>query len=46
MDILFLSQVYCGGVLYLGVNCTAASLSAFLPTIIKTFGFSERMIYY
>ena len=37
-------QVYCGGVIYFGINCAAASLSAFLPTIIQTFGFSMCLI--
>ena len=30
--------------MYFGVNCAAASLSAFLPTIIQTFGFSKEHI--
>ena len=30
--------------MYFGVNCAAASLSAFLPTIIQTFGFSEYIV--
>lgn len=29
------------GVIYFGANCSLASLSAFLPTIIKTLGVSE-----
>ena len=35
-----LEQVYVGGVMYFGANCAAASIAAFLPTIILTFGFS------
>ncbi|EIW55152.1 MFS general substrate transporter [Trametes versicolor FP-101664 SS1] len=31
-------RVYTGGVLYFGVNCAVASITAFLPTIITTFG--------
>lgn len=33
-------QIYIGGVIYFGLNCALASLGAFLPTIIKTLGFS------
>ena len=29
--------------MYFGVNCAAASISAFLPTIITTFGFSRSL---
>ena len=29
-----------GGVIYFGLNCALASIGAFLPTIITTFGFS------
>ena len=39
-------QIYGAGVMYFGVNCAAASLSAFLPTIITTFGFSKPLIPY
>lgn len=28
------------GIIYFGANCALASISAFLPTIIKTFGYS------
>lgn len=37
-------QIYVGGVIYFGLNCALASISAFLPTIIKTFGFSTSPI--
>jgi len=33
-------KVYIGGVMYFGFNCALASISAFLPTILKTFGVS------
>ncbi|GJJ06990.1 hypothetical protein Clacol_001188 [Clathrus columnatus] len=33
-------KVYTAGVIYFGLNAALASTSAFLPTIIKTFGFS------
>lgn len=36
-----LLKIYMAGVIYFGANCALASISAFLPTIIKTFGFSE-----
>lgn len=36
-------RIYTGGMIYFGVNCALASISAFLPTIIKTFGYS---VYY
>jgi hypothetical protein len=39
MRVLIASQVYVAGVIYFGVNCALASLSAFLPTIIKSFGY-------
>jgi hypothetical protein len=32
-------QIYVAGVIYFGLNCALASISAFLPTIIKTLGF-------
>lgn len=35
-------QIYMGGVIYFGANCALASISAFLPTIIKTFGYSTH----
>ncbi|CAL1699503.1 unnamed protein product [Somion occarium] len=31
-------RIYLAGVIYFGANCALASISAFLPTIIKTFG--------
>ncbi|KAL9710214.1 hypothetical protein Ac2012v2_006510 [Leucoagaricus gongylophorus] len=34
-------RIYTGGVIYLGVNCALSSTSAFLPTIIKTLGYSN-----
>ncbi|KAI0090137.1 MFS general substrate transporter [Irpex rosettiformis] len=34
-------RIYAGGVMYFGANCALAALSAFLPTILKTFGFSN-----
>jgi len=37
----FSTQIYLGGVIYFGANAALASISAFLPTIIKTFGYSE-----
>ena len=37
-------QIYLAGVIYFGANCALASISAFLPTIIKTFGFSKFII--
>lgn len=39
------SQLYMGGVIYFGLNCALASIGAFLPTIIKTFGFSKFYSY-
>lgn len=36
-------QVYVGGVIYFGLNCALAYISAFLPTIIQTFGFSASL---
>ena len=38
-------QVYAAGVIYFGVNCSLASLSAFLPTILKTLGFGMFLTY-
>ena len=35
-------QIYAAGVMYFGANCALASISAFLPTIITTFGYSAR----
>ncbi|KAF8527116.1 major facilitator superfamily domain-containing protein [Gautieria morchelliformis] len=34
-------KVYVGGVIYFGLNAALASISAFLPTIITTFGFTK-----
>ncbi|KAK7678322.1 hypothetical protein QCA50_018670 [Cerrena zonata] len=34
-------RIYLAGVIYFGANCALASISAFLPTIIKTFGVSS-----
>ncbi|KAI0090141.1 MFS general substrate transporter [Irpex rosettiformis] len=34
-------RVYAGGIIFFGANCALAALSAFLPTILKTFGFSN-----
>ncbi|KAF9500712.1 MFS general substrate transporter [Pleurotus eryngii] len=31
-------RIYVAGVIYFGLNCALASISAFLPTIIQTFG--------
>lgn len=33
-------QVYAGAIMYFGLNCATAGITGFLPTIIKTFGFS------
>ncbi|KAG2036768.1 major facilitator superfamily domain-containing protein [Suillus americanus] len=37
------SKIYVGGVIYFGLNCALASLSAFLPTIIGTMGHENAM---
>ena len=34
-------KVYVGGVIYFGLNCALASIGAFLPTVITTFGYSK-----
>ncbi|KIP12114.1 hypothetical protein PHLGIDRAFT_27519 [Phlebiopsis gigantea 11061_1 CR5-6] len=34
-------RIYFAGICYFGGNCALASISAFLPTIIKTFGFTD-----
>ncbi|KAH8103124.1 MFS general substrate transporter [Cristinia sonorae] len=34
-------KIYLAGVIYFGANCALASNSAFLPTIIKTFGYTN-----
>ncbi|KIY66474.1 MFS general substrate transporter [Cylindrobasidium torrendii FP15055 ss-10] len=36
-------RVYTGGVIFFGLNCALASISAFLPTIIKTFGYTDAL---
>ncbi|EJF55809.1 MFS general substrate transporter [Dichomitus squalens LYAD-421 SS1] len=36
-------RIYAAGVMYFGANCALASISAFLPTIIKTFGFTNAL---
>ncbi|KZP33756.1 MFS general substrate transporter [Athelia psychrophila] len=36
-------RIYVAGVIYFGTNCALASISAFLPTIIKTFGYSSAL---
>jgi len=34
-------KVYVGGVIYFGLNCALTAMSAFLPTILKTLGFTN-----
>ena len=41
-----ISQIYIGGVIYFGANTALASISAFLPTIIKTFGYSKSLNFF
>ncbi|KAL6306342.1 MFS general substrate transporter [Sparassis latifolia] len=36
-------KIYAAGVIYFGANCALASISAFLPTIITTFGYSNAL---
>ncbi|KAI0738952.1 MFS general substrate transporter [Daedaleopsis nitida] len=36
-------RVYAAGVIYFGANCALASISAFLPTIITTFGYTNAL---
>ncbi|KAI3613176.1 major facilitator superfamily protein [Moniliophthora roreri] len=36
-------RIYVGGVIYFGLNASLASTSAFLPTINKSFGYSNAM---
>lgn len=36
-------RIYAAGVLYFGSNCALASISAFLPTIIATFGYTDAL---
>jgi len=38
---LTVEQVYVAGVIYFGMNAALASISAFLPTILKTLGFGQ-----
>ncbi|KIK70277.1 hypothetical protein GYMLUDRAFT_213497 [Collybiopsis luxurians FD-317 M1] len=37
-------RVYCGGIIYFALNCSLASTSAFLPTILETLGFSQAKV--
>ncbi|KAF9077413.1 major facilitator superfamily domain-containing protein [Rhodocollybia butyracea] len=37
-------RIYCGGVIYFALNCSLASTSAFLPTILETFGISNSKV--
>jgi len=37
-------RIYCGGVIYFALNCSLASTSAFLPTILETFGISDSKV--
>ncbi|KAG1776807.1 major facilitator superfamily domain-containing protein [Suillus placidus] len=43
MIALFDWRIYTGGMIYFGMNCALASISAFLPTIIKTFGYTNAL---
>ncbi|KAI0729780.1 MFS general substrate transporter [Fomitopsis betulina] len=36
-------RIYAVGVIYFGANCALASISAFLPTIIATFGYTDAL---
>jgi len=36
-------RIYVGGVIYFGANTALAGISAFLPTIIKTFGYTNAL---
>jgi len=36
-------RCYAGGVIYFGLNCALASISAFLPTILASFGFTNAI---
>jgi len=36
-------RIYTGGVIYFGLNCALASISAFLPTIIQSFGHTKAL---
>ncbi|KAJ7689412.1 MFS general substrate transporter [Mycena rosella] len=35
------ASIYAGGAIYFGLNCALASISAFLPTILATFGYTN-----
>ncbi|KAJ7269715.1 MFS general substrate transporter [Mycena rebaudengoi] len=39
-------RIYTGGAIYFGLNCALASISAFLPTIIASFGHSTRIAHW
>ncbi|KAF9530228.1 major facilitator superfamily domain-containing protein [Crepidotus variabilis] len=34
-------RIYVGGIVYFGLNCALASIGAFLPTVITTFGYTK-----
>ncbi|TFK85656.1 MFS general substrate transporter [Polyporus arcularius HHB13444] len=36
-------KVYAGAIMYFGLNCATAGITGFLPTIIKTFGFTNTL---
>lgn len=36
-------RIYAGGVIYFGCNCSLASIAAFLPTVLATFGFTDAL---
>ncbi|RPD81550.1 MFS general substrate transporter [Lentinus tigrinus ALCF2SS1-7] len=36
-------KVYAGAIMYFGLNCATAGITGFLPTIIKTFGFTDAL---
>ncbi|KAF8517141.1 MFS general substrate transporter [Hysterangium stoloniferum] len=36
-------RVYVGGIMYFGLNCALTSISAFLPTILKTLGYTDAL---
>ena len=40
-SLTFFDQVYIAGVIYFALNCALASIGAFLPTIITTFGYTR-----
>jgi len=37
-------RIYAGGAIYFALNCSLASTSAFLPTILETFGFTAARV--